>query len=133
MPEDPARSGALVLRPGDARAIPLGGFDVLVHADGRATDDAFSLIETIESVAGLGPPLHLHRDCAESFYVVAGGYRMHIDGHDYECPAGTFVYPKDDDRPLVLLAGGVGITPLISLMTGASSALSRWRSVRRWW
>ena len=30
-------------------------------------------------------------------------------------PAGAFVYPADDDRPLVLIAGGVGITPLISM------------------
>jgi ferredoxin-NADP reductase len=30
-------------------------------------------------------------------------------------PAGTFVYPADDDRPLVLLAGGIGITPLRSM------------------
>lgn len=92
MADDPGTSGAFVLRPGEARVIPLGGFDVLVHADGTATGDAFSLIETTESAAGLGPPLHVHRDCAESFYVVAGAYRMHIDGRDYECPAGTFVY-----------------------------------------
>ena len=35
-----------VLRPGKARVISLGGFDVLVHADGPATDGAFSLIES---------------------------------------------------------------------------------------
>ena len=31
-------------------------------------------------------------------------------------PAGTFVYPAGDDRPLVLLAGGIGITPLVSML-----------------
>ena len=34
-------------------------------------------------------------------------------------PAGPFVYPADDPRPLVLLAGGVGITPLISMLRHA--------------
>jgi len=34
-------------------------------------------------------------------------------------PAGSFVYPGDDDRPLVLLAGGIGITPLISMLRHA--------------
>ena len=29
-------------------------------------------------------------------------------------PAGQFVYPIGDERPIVLLAGGVGITPLMS-------------------
>lgn len=88
---DPANHG-YVLRPGDARVIDLGAFDVVVHADGSTTDGAFSLIETDDPAAGLGPPLHIHRDCAESFYVVAGAYRMHIDGQDFECPAGSFVY-----------------------------------------
>lgn len=37
-------------------------------------------------------------------------------------PAGTFVYPADDDRPLVLLAGGVGITPLVSMVRHALAA-----------
>lgn len=36
-------------------------------------------------------------------------------------PAGRFVYPVGDDRPLVLLAGGVGCTPLISMLRHAVS------------
>jgi ferredoxin-NADP reductase len=31
-------------------------------------------------------------------------------------PAGQFVYPAGDDRPIALLAGGVGITPLLSML-----------------
>lgn len=34
-------------------------------------------------------------------------------------PAGSFKYPTDDERPLVLLAGGVGITPLMSMLRHA--------------
>ncbi len=34
-------------------------------------------------------------------------------------PAGGFVYPGHDDRPLVLLAGGIGITPLLSMLRHA--------------
>ncbi|RPJ62915.1 MAG: iron-sulfur cluster-binding domain-containing protein [Acidobacteria bacterium] len=34
-------------------------------------------------------------------------------------PAGPFVYPPADDRPLVLLAGGIGITPLLSMLRHA--------------
>jgi mannose-6-phosphate isomerase-like protein (cupin superfamily) len=83
---------AVIRRPGDARTIGVGGFDVVVHAEGDETDGAFSLIETIEREAGLGPPMHLHRDCAESFVVLAGRYAMYIDEAEYECPAGTFVY-----------------------------------------
>lgn len=34
-------------------------------------------------------------------------------------PAGHFTYPGGDDRPLVLLAGGIGITPLMSMVRHA--------------
>lgn len=37
-------------------------------------------------------------------------------------PAGRFVYPDDDDRPLVLVAGGVGITPLMSMVRHSLAA-----------
>lgn len=37
-------------------------------------------------------------------------------------PAGAFVYPAGDDRPVVLLAGGVGITPLVSMLRHAVAA-----------
>lgn len=34
-------------------------------------------------------------------------------------PAGAFTYPAGDDRPLLLLAGGIGITPLMSMLRHA--------------
>jgi ferredoxin-NADP reductase len=37
-------------------------------------------------------------------------------------PAGHFVYPGGDDRPLSLLAGGIGITPLLSMLRYAISS-----------
>lgn len=83
--------GAHVLLPGEARMIDVGGFAVTVHADAETTKGAFSLIETAET-PGLGPPLHVHRDCAESFFVLAGAYAMHLDGREVECPTGSFVY-----------------------------------------
>ena len=84
--------GGVVLLPGDARRIDPGGFAVLVHADAETSGSAFSLIETVEAESGLGPPIHVHNDCAESFFVLEGRYRMHLDGRDFECPAGSFVY-----------------------------------------
>ncbi len=88
-------SGGVVLLPGEARVIDVGGFDVTVHADADSTAGQFSLIETGERDVGAGPPLHVHRDCAESFYVLAGRYAMILDRREFECPAGSFVFvPK---------------------------------------
>jgi mannose-6-phosphate isomerase-like protein (cupin superfamily) len=87
--------GAAVLQPGDARVIHVGGFDVIVHADAAVTGGLFSLIETAETTVGGGPPLHIHRDCAESFVVLAGRYAMHVAGREFDCPAGSFIFvPK---------------------------------------
>ena len=84
--------GGVVQLPGEARTIDVGGFTVVVHAGAGSTSGAFSLIETVEAMAGSGPPLHVHRDAAESFYVIEGEYVMHLDGRDFRCPAGSFVY-----------------------------------------
>ena len=42
------------------------------------------------------------------------GSMMHV-----KSPAGAFVYPGGEDRPLVFIAGGVGITPLMSMVRHA--------------
>ena len=34
-------------------------------------------------------------------------------------PVGAFKYPSGDDRPIVLIAGGIGITPLVSMLRHA--------------
>lgn len=84
--------GGMVLLPGEARQINEGGFDVIELATREITDGSYSLIETIETGVDSGPPVHIHRDAAESFYVIAGAYSMHLDGRDFDCPAGSYVY-----------------------------------------
>lgn len=84
--------GGRVVQPGEARLIDVGGFEVIVLADTADTDGVFSLIETREEAAGMGPPLHIHRDAAESFYVIEGEYRFNLDGRDFRCRAGSFVH-----------------------------------------
>lgn len=41
---------------------------------------------------GFGPPMHIHHDAAEAFYVVAGEYTIFIREEAFYCPAGSFVY-----------------------------------------
>lgn len=82
---------AVVLRPGDGRSIELGPFQMSVKASGGQTGGTFSLLEATEP-PGFGPPMHIHHDAAEAFYVLAGEYTIFIREVDFRCPAGSFVY-----------------------------------------
>ncbi|HEX4744232.1 MAG TPA: cupin domain-containing protein [Candidatus Limnocylindria bacterium] len=55
------------------------------------TGAAFTLLEAAEP-AGFGPPLHIHVDAAEAFYVLEGEYIIFLEDREVRCPAGSFVY-----------------------------------------
>jgi mannose-6-phosphate isomerase-like protein (cupin superfamily) len=80
-----------ILQPGAGRSIDLGGFLMNVKASGDETEGAFTLLEASEP-PNFGPPMHVHRDAAEAFYVLEGEYIIFIDGTETRCPAGSFVY-----------------------------------------
>ena len=69
----------------------MGSFEMTVKADAGQTAGAFTLLEADEP-PGFGPPLHIHEDVAEAFYVLEGEYIMFILGEEHTCPAGSFVY-----------------------------------------
>ncbi len=81
----------IVLGPGEGRPIDLGGFQMSVKATGNETGGAFSLLEADEP-AGFGPPLHIHRDAAEAFYVLEGEYIIFLEGREVSCSAGSFIF-----------------------------------------
>lgn len=82
---------AYILRPGEGRSIDLGGFRMSVLATDDQTNGAFSVLEADEP-AGFGPPLHIHRDAAEAFYVLEGEYVIFLDDREFVCPAGSFIF-----------------------------------------
>jgi len=82
---------AFVLRPGEGKPIDLGGFHMSVKATHEKTNGAFTLLEAQEP-AGFGPPLHIHHDAAEAFYVLEGEYIIFLDGREASCPAGSFIF-----------------------------------------
>lgn len=82
---------AIVLRPGEGRAIDLGAFAMSLKATSEETGGAFSLLEAAEP-PDFGPPMHIHHDAAEAFYVLEGEYRIFIEAQEYACPAGSFIF-----------------------------------------
>lgn len=83
--------GAVVLGPGAGRPIDMGNFAMSLKADGALTNGTFSLLEATEP-ANFGPPLHVHTNAAEAFYVLEGSYNVFIEEKAYECPAGSFIF-----------------------------------------
>lgn len=83
--------GAFVLRPGEGRSIDLGNFEMSVKATADETSSAFTLLEATEP-PGFGPPMHIHHDAAEAFYVLAGEYLIFLEDRQFTCPAGSFIY-----------------------------------------
>lgn len=88
MPEMP---DAFVLGPGDGRQIDLGNFAMSLKATGEQTGGSFSLLEAAEP-PDFGPPIHVHHDAAEAFYVLEGEYHIFIEERQLLCPAGSFIY-----------------------------------------
>jgi len=92
--ENLARMGhgrCVVVAPGEGRLIDLGDFAMHVKADAGSTHGVVSVLEATEP-PGFGPPIHVHDDAAEAFYVLEGEYFMSLDGDEHRCPAGSFVF-----------------------------------------
>ncbi len=86
-----ATDGTVILGPGEGRAIPLGTFAMSVKVDSQDTGGAFTLLEAQEP-PGFGPPMHIHHDAAEAFYVLEGEYWIFIGDGEWVCPAGSFIF-----------------------------------------
>jgi mannose-6-phosphate isomerase-like protein (cupin superfamily) len=84
-------SEPIVLQPHEGRSIDLGGFMMSVKASEDLTARAFTLLEATEP-PDFGPPMHIHHNAAEAFYVLEGEYIIFIEDREYRCPAGSFIY-----------------------------------------
>lgn len=69
----------------------MGNFRMSLKASGEDTAQAFSLLEA-EEPPNFGPPMHIHHDAAEAFYVISGEYVIFIEGDESAAPAGSFIY-----------------------------------------
>ena len=85
------RAAPLILLPGEGRSIDLGNFTISVKATAEQTGGAFTLLEAAEP-PDFGPPMHIHHDAGEAFYVLEGEYRIFVEEREFACPAGSFIY-----------------------------------------
>jgi mannose-6-phosphate isomerase-like protein (cupin superfamily) len=62
-----------------------------VRLDGDATGGVFDLVEA-EARQGDMPPLHVHRDADETFYVLEGRMSLHLPDRSVEIGAGEALF-----------------------------------------
>ena len=87
-----------MLAPGEGeRYSPPGHPAVALKAGASATLGAYSLLEF--TVAGNGPPMHVHHDAEEAFYVLDGEITIRIGTETIQANAGSFVLiPRETPR-----------------------------------
>ena len=80
-----------VLGPGEGSSVlnPVGG-RLTFKAGAAETDGSLTAFESI-AAPGEGPPLHVHVNEDEIFYVLEGTFRFKLGGALHACTAGTFV------------------------------------------
>jgi mannose-6-phosphate isomerase-like protein (cupin superfamily) len=81
----------IVVQPGGGRPIDLGSFAMTLKASAEETAGVVSVLEAVEP-PGFGPPLHIHHDAAEAFYVLEGEYVMFLEDREFTCTAGSFIF-----------------------------------------
>jgi len=81
-----------IFEPGEGiRTIDLAGSIVTSKADGTTNGDAFVVAETTIAPGGFEPPLHLHREIAETLYVLEGRLDLQVGDDRRVAVPGTFV------------------------------------------
>src|SRR4051812_32912761 len=84
-------AGALVaLEADEGEALWFNNDLLTFKATGAQTAGAYLLVEELAR-QGKVTPLHIHPHETETFYVVEGGLRMHIEGEERTVAAGGFV------------------------------------------
>jgi mannose-6-phosphate isomerase-like protein (cupin superfamily) len=102
-------SQPFIVQPGSGRLLDLGNFEAVVLADAAQTDGEFTLLQTQSEPPGFGPPMHVHHDAAEAFFVLEGDYQMYIGDRQELCPPGTFVYvPRAQPHTFKVVSTGPG-------------------------
>jgi quercetin dioxygenase-like cupin family protein len=108
MEETTVADRAFIVNGGEGRKIHVIGEEVIVKISSRDTGGAFTVIEG-STRPRYGPPLHVHRNQDETFYVVEGEYRFEVDGQEIYATAGATVFaPRGSRHTFQNVGAGTG-------------------------
>jgi len=102
-------STPIIVQPGQGELLSLANFEAVILASASDTSNAFTLLQTQNEPSGFGPPMHIHHDAAEAFFVLEGTYLMYLQDRQEECPPGTFVHvPRGTPHTFTVTSQGPG-------------------------
>ena len=81
---------AIVLRPGEGRAVSLLGGRYTYKATGEQTGGGYGLVESTVPAGSSGPPPHVHLGEEEAFYVLDGEVAVLLGERELVATAGSF-------------------------------------------
>jgi mannose-6-phosphate isomerase-like protein (cupin superfamily) len=84
-----------VLGPDDGEATWFLGTRMTVKATAETTGGTFGLID-VRLAAGFSPPMHIHHQEDESFWVLEGKFTFVCDGQTFQAGPGSFVFLPHD-------------------------------------
>ncbi len=109
-------SKGFVLHSGGGRTLPGAGGSVL--AGSAQTDGTFSLLLS-HAPPGDGAPLHVHDRESESFFVLAGQYRIECGDEIFEAAERDFVYlPSGIPHAWQVVSAEAGIKLVLAVPGG---------------
>ncbi len=108
---------AIVVPPGDARSVWLGGIGVVFKVSGQETGGQFSVVEHPIEPGRLVPP-HMHTREDEFSYVLEGEIGVRIGDQIFQACQGSYIY-KPRGIPHTFWNAGVKPARLIEFITPA--------------
>jgi quercetin dioxygenase-like cupin family protein len=118
MAQQQTTRSAFAVEPDEGDALWFNNDLLTLKATGAETDGEFLLVEELAR-GGKVTPLHLHPDGAETFYVLEGELRFHVDGRESTLRAGglasvpagvphAYLVVSDVARSLILVTPSSG-------------------------
>jgi quercetin dioxygenase-like cupin family protein len=99
-----ARREAFIRLRGEGLPIHVGGNEVTIKISSGDTGGAYTVFEGWTQPLQ-GPPLHLHREQDESWYVLEGEYRFEVDGQEIYAREGDTVFAPRGSRHTFMNVG----------------------------
>jgi mannose-6-phosphate isomerase-like protein (cupin superfamily) len=89
--EGAVAANGFALRPGEGASVWSVGGRFTVKAGAALGSEGFALVESLAFHA-TEPPLHIHANEDEAWYVLDGQMTFHVGGEEFLAPSGSFVF-----------------------------------------